>query len=205
MDENPLFQKVIDAACLGDAQAVQDILRQGFDINEADKVGNTVLMWTALNSAQGIRLLIAHNPDLNHQNEDGWSALMWTASHAKIEAAKVLIDHGADINAKRGDGYSVLMVAVERRSMDIISLLLEKGVDIDARNDNDVSAADIAERIGDTALVQMLNGAKENIRRRAEEAALQEENAKRMEIEKKVNRLKENRVKAKVRLKPAGP
>ncbi|MEW6349022.1 MAG: ankyrin repeat domain-containing protein [Thermodesulfobacteriota bacterium] len=97
-DEPPL----VLASYLGIAGEVERLLRQGADVNTADKFyGRTALMWAAeQGNEKVVGLLLDKGADVNAKSPEGWTALMSAAMGGDPEVVRRLLDKGADVQAE---------------------------------------------------------------------------------------------------------
>jgi TolB-like protein len=131
----PLVRSAVD----GDVAAATALLDQGADVNE---------------TYQDITPLMAA---ANNENEN-------------IELVKLLLDRGAKVNAKLPFGNTALFFAVDRSHATVIRMLLAKGADVNIKgrplkpnsfqfDGEPLSSLELAEKRGDTQIVQMLKSA----------------------------------------------
>ena len=90
------------------------LLEAGADVNDKDDVGNTALIYTALNNYnQCAKTLLKAGADVNMCNNDGETALIAASKNDHSECVKILFEAGADVNMCSKDGETALMVASE--------------------------------------------------------------------------------------------
>lgn len=96
-------------------------------------------------------------------------ALFWAAYNGKAQIVELLLAAGANINARDKDGYTALDIAVVeavphveigewRRT--IIKILLAAGADLTAQNDRGQNVHDIAKKVGNREIIQLIEDAK---------------------------------------------
>lgn len=84
---------------------IDDLLKNGFDINHTNVYGTTPLMLAVKlytdNALTLVKLLLEHGADVNRVDHDGFTSLMWAAknSRTKLPILELLISYGADVNA----------------------------------------------------------------------------------------------------------
>ncbi|KAL7408011.1 hypothetical protein ABVT39_016804 [Epinephelus coioides] len=83
---------------LGD---VQELLRQGEEVNQQDSQGATLLHIAAANGyVQAAELLLEGGARMDLRDSDGWQPLHAAACWGQMHVAELLVSHGASLNAK---------------------------------------------------------------------------------------------------------
>ena len=122
--------EVYDAACDGDAAAVEAWLDGGGNVNapliEDGSVTSTLLMVSTKNLPV-VELLLSRGAALDVQNDLGWTALMGAAFEGSVAAARRLLEAGADPNLQNNNGNTALSVARQRGHTEMVHLLIEYG------------------------------------------------------------------------------
>lgn len=110
-------------------------------------------------------LLLAHNPTI----EKAPKALLHAARNGDIEIMQMLLDHGANVNAHPYGTYttvpqqrkseswgSALHVAIGKGHIEAVRFLLEKGAAKEYKNKLDMTALDLAKKLGNDEIVRLL-------------------------------------------------
>ncbi len=100
-----------------------------------------------------IRKALAAGVDVDAADPDGWTALMIAASGGKAEAVEALAKAGANINHRSGKGETPLMAAVLSGNPAVAKYLLDHGADPGVASVAGMTAADIARRSNDKAML----------------------------------------------------
>ena len=131
----PILGPLHDAAKNGDLEQLKQLLDQGTDIEEQDRIVGTALHWAALtDNAEVAQALIAAGADVNSvARGDGTTALHVAAPRGSTEVAAALIEAGANINARNREGRTPLHIAAASNASGAIELLVRSGVDIDEK------------------------------------------------------------------------
>ena len=140
----------------GDIPEVQNLLRQGADLNARDEHGATPLMYAAqYSTATCMKLLLDKGANPNAKNKFGATALIWGAH----DAAKVrmLIASGVDVNVRANSGRTALMSAAATvGAADAVKELLAAGADVKVRDSMNRGAIAAAADSGDVAILRQL-------------------------------------------------
>src|SRR5215831_12713922 len=113
----------------GDREAVQSLLQQKVDVNEAQGDGNTALHWAAYrDDVEMARMLIQAGANVKTKTRIGdMTALHLAATNGGAAMIQVLLKAGADANTPNGNGTSPLMLAAASGKIDAIGVLLDDG------------------------------------------------------------------------------
>jgi ankyrin repeat protein len=121
-----------EAAATGTLYRVKALLDRGADIDQADELGQTPLMFAvAAGHLEVVRMLCAAGANVNAMRAaDGGD--LWTCAFAKPEAEiiRCLIEHGLDPNQARKSGPALLLAFNLPRPTDILKLLLDNQADV---------------------------------------------------------------------------
>lgn len=104
-----VMQKVIETAY------VEDIIKQGADIETRDKRGWTALMHAAANGYTDLcNLLLEHKANMEARTWKGYTPLMLAVVHDRDGTAKALMERGARIDATNDNGDNAYDIAKKR-------------------------------------------------------------------------------------------
>ncbi len=174
------YQKLKGAVQRGDIKTLKGMMQEGADITETDDIGNTLLFQAVQGQhVEAVRILIESGYiDVNHQNSGGYTALMWAVDRNNETIVKLLVENGADVNICMDDyGWNALFRAVQADKKGMVQLMVDHGADIEMRKKGEENAIDMANRLNNTAMADLLTDALESRRRKAEEK-VKEEKAK---------------------------
>jgi ankyrin repeat protein len=127
---------VADAAMSGDLRAVEALVAQGLDVNEAQGDGMTALHWAAeLGELEMAKVLIAAGADMEAVTRIGsYTPLLVAAEEAREDVVLALIEAGADPHARRRPaGTTALHFAAANGSAAAVDALVRAGAEVDAR------------------------------------------------------------------------
>jgi|SRR5579884_2045525 len=150
---------VADAAMRGERESVQNLLKQGADVNARQGDGSTALHWAAyrddLNMA---KMLISAGADMKVRTRLGdLTPLMMAAKNGNAEMIRLMLDAKADVNETSANGTTTLMFAAASGDAASVQLLLDRGADVNAKDiTNGQTAVMFAAAGGRTEAVKLL-------------------------------------------------
>lgn len=148
-----------------DAQAIDALLRRGFDPNTLDPKGlNGLYLALRDQSLKAAGALVAWpktNVEIRTAQDE--SPLMMASLKGDLDLVRKLIDRGADVNKP---GWTPLHYAATNGHLEIMQLLLDENAYIDAESPNGTTPLMMAAHYGSSAAVKLLveAGADPNIR-----------------------------------------
>ncbi|HEY9855130.1 MAG TPA: ankyrin repeat domain-containing protein [Stenomitos sp.] len=128
-DPTPLFDALYPKVPLSNGSAAVDKLLQAkFDVNGADRLGQTALHKLAFDGkAADAQKLIAAGADVAIADAKGRTPLFWAAARGDADTVKVLLEAGANPNIPDKLGNGILDVAKARGHQDVAALLEAAG------------------------------------------------------------------------------
>lgn len=113
--------RLILAARQGRADVVNDLLRQGDDLNALDRYGNNAL-WAACfaESTACIESLLQAGIAIDYQNPSGATALIYASSSGKHAVVAQLLQAGANPLLTTQDEFSALDLAATRQCLQLL-------------------------------------------------------------------------------------
>ena len=125
--------EVADAAQAGNQDAVQTLLREGYDVNAGQADGATALQWAAYNSDYELaELLLEEGADPTIANRNGSTPLWLASNRGDAQMIEILLDGGADANEELPLGRRPLMLASRSGVVEAVQVLLDHGADPNA-------------------------------------------------------------------------
>jgi ankyrin repeat protein len=138
-----------------DPQAINVLLRRGFDPNTLDPKGlNGLYLALRDQSLKAAGALIAWpKTDVETRTAQDESPLMMASLKGNLDLVRKLIDRGADVNKP---GWAPLHYAATNGHLQIMALLLDENAYIDAASPNGTTPLMMAAHYGSAAAVKLL-------------------------------------------------
>ncbi len=144
------------AAAHGDIGLLEQYLRDGFDIDAINNIGETALIETVKNNqiaACEFLLQQNANPEIH---DCSFGAIHFAAYLGREEITDLLIANDAEINNLTENHDSALMLALQEGYEDIAKAILQKNPDVTIQNKKGITALHWAASQGFGAIVQDL-------------------------------------------------
>ncbi len=126
---------LIQASSIGDLLTVQNLIKEGANINESDRDGYTPLMHAIWERKIDVaKYLIQSGADIKLKDKGGSDALLYAVNYGQIELVNILLDRGANIETKDASEATPLNCAVSTGHYDLTRLLLDRGANIETRD-----------------------------------------------------------------------
>lgn len=155
-------RRIHEAARLGDAATVRELLDAGMDVNASDEDNATALHWAAAWGKEDVALLLlGAGADPSRTDHEGNTPLHLASKKGYTSPKLVnhLLQHSAvDVNARNAAGMTALHHAARRGRSDMVRLLLEAGADPSLRDDGGHVPLDLALQHRRDAVVDVLKG-----------------------------------------------
>lgn len=135
------------AASSDSVDMFKNLLSKGFNINEKDKYGRTVLH--KFKSKKMLKFLLDEvSLDVNERTTQGdtpiFRVLEIDDEDERMECMKFVIDKGWDIHTQTNVGTSLIHKAASMGDYECIKLLIDNGIDVNVCDSSNVSALHIA-------------------------------------------------------------
>jgi uncharacterized protein len=125
---------IADAMEAGDFSRVQELIREGVDVNEPQVDGATALHWASQwNDVQSARQLIRAGGEVNVANRTNATPLQLAAVNGSADMLSILLEAGANPNATVTFTQDTpLMLAAKTGIPDAVEVLIDHGADVNA-------------------------------------------------------------------------
>lgn len=145
---DPKVLALVEAACKGDTTRVEQLVKQGANVNATGYREVTPLVWAMeCHSKAGVKKLLELGADPNFKMEGDLSATWMAAGSNDPEWLPMMLAHGGDPNIRSG-WKNALMIAIEQERWANFHLLLEHGADVNNADTVGNTAATYAAAIG---------------------------------------------------------
>lgn len=130
--------QLMEASKNNDLKKMEDLIKQGANVNSADDRGRTPLMYAAeAGSQQAIEKLVKnHHANVNATDENDQTALMKSAIMGKNDGVKFLLDNKAKIDEYDRFGRTALSYSARSNHTDVLKTLLHKNADPNIRDED---------------------------------------------------------------------
>ncbi|KAL7607593.1 ankyrin repeat domain-containing protein EMB506, chloroplastic [Lactuca sativa] len=137
---NPLHTLALS----GQIKFMDNLLENGFEIDAADKEGQTALHKAVLGKKEAvISHLLRKGASPHAQDLSGATPLHYAVQVSAMQTVKLLIKCKADVNVADNEGWTPLHVAMQSRNRDIAKVLLVNGADKTRRTENGKTPLDL--------------------------------------------------------------
>lgn len=150
-------QPLVVAVSEGDMETVNELLRSGVDVNQAEDDGTTALeVAVGNNDLDMVRRLLAAGASIATKNEDGRNILFALDDDSTDQMVQLLTRAGANVNQIDDEGNTPLMNAAEWDSAELIRALLDAGAYVNDHNADGDTALMVAAENGNAESVKAL-------------------------------------------------
>jgi ankyrin repeat protein/mono/diheme cytochrome c family protein len=152
----PSGNALFEAIRRGDSASVDELLKNGADLQARNDIGDTPLMTAALYAGTDVlELLIKAGADVNATNQVGATVLLRAATSE--DKVRLLVAKGADIKARSRMGNSPIILAARKPgNSSTVRFLLDHGADPNATNAFSATALMAAAAADDLDTVRLL-------------------------------------------------
>ena len=141
--ENNGNQIVFLAVQTNNIKLLQDVINEGFDVNESVRTVQPLMWACRTGNLEQIKILLDAGADVNALSSEGMTPLDYACLSESGEAVKLLIAAGGDPDHVTEEGnMTPLISATVLENTDIVKALVENGAKVNWQDDN-----------GDTALM----------------------------------------------------
>jgi len=139
--------KLIQAAEAGETAVVQQLMKDGAEVNGRDALGRTPAMAaTHGNQVDALRVLIQAGADINIRDDRLDNPFLYAGAEGLLDILKLTIEAGADTKLTNRFGGTALIPAAERGHVEIVRELLTR-TDVDINYVNNLGWTALLEAI----------------------------------------------------------
>ena len=125
---------LFEAARKGKTKVVQELIKDGINVNENDGYEYTPLLYAMQNGKPEVaQVLIAAGADVNVKDKDGNTPLHFAAGGGRTEVVKALVQAGAKMEEKDKKGNTPLLYAIKNGKPEVAQVLIEAGADVNVK------------------------------------------------------------------------
>lgn len=136
---------------------VSNSIDEGFDVEEEDSYGNTILIEASgMGLKEIVLLLLSNGADVNRRGAGGKTPIFSAIEGEKTDLVKILLDKGANPNITDEEGDTPLMFSVYKQHKETFKLLSKLTSDINLKNREGESALYLAVERQNTYFVKTL-------------------------------------------------
>ncbi len=150
---------LMNAVNRDDVARVQELIRQGADVNETDENQDAPVIIAAYRGYTGVlKALLEAGADLSALDPNMKATALHAAAYAgRSEAARLLIEHSIDID-KQGpyNGYTALHDAIWQNKVETARILIDAGTNLNLKSNAGETPLDLARAKGRREIVTML-------------------------------------------------
>lgn len=157
----PATRTVVDLAPLaltGKTDSLISAISYGFDPNEKDADGRTLIMFAAYNGhTSTVEMLIGKGAEISIADVEGTTPLMWASSGPFVDTVDLLLKKGASVNAiDSREHFTALMWAASEGQLEVVELLLKHNADMTLQDVDGDTAESFARQKGHAEVVKLL-------------------------------------------------
>ncbi|GJL56458.1 MAG: hypothetical protein NPIRA02_35900 [Nitrospirales bacterium] len=128
-------QRLLEAVSQNDLTTVQELVKEGININAQDIRGRTALLVAVENHHfESANMLLEAGADVNMQDHKQDSPLLLAGAEGRVDIMKRILQAKPDFTVYNRFGGTPLIPAAERGHVDMVELLVNTNVDIDHVN-----------------------------------------------------------------------
>jgi ankyrin repeat protein len=147
----------MQAAILGNQEALQLLIANRANVNNQDQDGATALIWAAeAGKEKVVELLLQAGASTQLKTRKNIHALYIAAQNGHQSVARNLLDKGAEVDERGHSGFTALWPAVSNGHTEVARLLLDRGANPNIADEKKVTPLEIAAVKGHVEIVRML-------------------------------------------------
>lgn len=149
---------LLDALSEGRSAAVLKAIDAGANVETADSIGMTPLLYAARNGdVPLVQSLLQRGARVNSRALSRSTPLILAALNNRIPVVLILLDHGAQINAKNEEGRTALCLSTLRGYEEMVGILMARGADPGIADVRGKTPSDYAKEDGNSKIIALLS------------------------------------------------
>jgi ankyrin repeat protein len=159
-----LDQQLVRAVKSNDVPSVARLIQAGGNVNAKDALQDSAFLYAGAEGFNEIlQLTLANGADVASTNRFGGTALIPASEHGHVDTVRILLAAGVPVNHVNNLGWTALQEAIllndgGPRQQEVIRQLLTAGADPDIRDPQGRTALENAERLGFSAIAELIRG-----------------------------------------------
>ena len=139
------------------AEGIQELIKDGLDVNSKGNDGWTPLHWAVWNgNTELAKALIQAGAKVNTKDNGGLTPLHRAAYYNHTEVAKALIEAGAQVDIKDNDGLTPLHRAVWGGGAELATALIQAGAQVNTKDNYSRTPLHWAKEFNHQAMIDLL-------------------------------------------------
>ncbi|WP_026533210.1 ankyrin repeat domain-containing protein [Arthrobacter sp. H41] len=161
-EQAELDRRLILVAKANDPVRVRELINSGGNVNARDVLQDSAFLYAGAEGFNEVlQLTLAAGADVRSTNRYGGTALIPASEHGYVETVRILIAAGTDVNHVNNLGWTALQEAIllndgGPNQREVVRQLLDAGADPGIRDAEGNTALQNAERLGFTAIADLL-------------------------------------------------
>lgn len=171
-----MSRELVQASSIGDTRAIQLLIDQRGNVNQADKHGCTPLIFAATHGqVAAASLLLRSGAHADARTAQGDTPLCKASIKGHDEVVKLLLDARASVDARDGYGETPLMMAAYNNCAGVAHQLIRRGADKDGRDAQGGTPLIMAASFGNLEVARILlnAGADKDIKDKRDDSAVE--------------------------------
>ena len=159
-----LDQQLVRAVKANDVPSVARLIQAGGNVNAKDALQDSAFLYAGAEGFNEIlQLTLANGADVASTNRFGGTALIPASEHGHVDTVRILLAAGVPVNHVNNLGWTALQEAIllndgGPRQQEVIRQLLAAGADPGIRDPEGRTALENAERLGFSAIAELIRG-----------------------------------------------
>lgn len=150
---------LVNAVQQNNFELVEKLISQGYNVNQKDADGNSLLIISSANgNAEIVKLLLSSGALLSDVDANMKATALHAAAYLGYpEVMNILIEQGIDLNIQGPyNGYTALHDAILQNNIEGIKILLDSGANTELRGKDGNTPLMLAKKQGNLKIIELL-------------------------------------------------